>query len=108
MDCLLSVVLGRNTGVHAGVHAGVNASIASRLDSLERALVSLTLPWRSDVTLAPARELRLSSATLATLLQWLEGSDRPDWREMSRLGVYASGALTDEEVPEGWLRIRLA
>ena len=58
--------------------------------------------------LAPARELRLSDETLETLLTWLERDDQPDGHDVERLGVYASGAVTDRSVPDGWVRIRLA
>ena len=100
VDYLLRFVIDRSAGAGSGV--------ASRLDALERTLVALTRPWRSESPLAPARELRVSSETLDTLLAWLESGDRPGVPEIERLGVYASGALTDRSVPDGWLRIRLA
>jgi hypothetical protein len=100
VDYLLSFVLDRSTTSSGG--------IAGRLDALERTLVALTRPWRADAPLAPAREVRLSHDTLSTLLGWLESGDRPDWNVVARLGVYASGAVTDRAVPDGWLRIRLA
>jgi hypothetical protein len=100
VDYLLSFVLARSDSANGG--------IGGRLDALERTLVALTRPWRTDAPLAPARELRLSSDTLSTLLAWLESGDRPDWGDIERLGVYASGAVTDRSVPDGWVRIRLA
>jgi hypothetical protein len=100
VDYLLRFVLDRSIGAGEG--------IAGRLDALERTLVALTRPWRADAPLSPARELRLSSETLDALLAWVEGGDRPEWREVERLGVYASGAVTDGSVPHGWVRIRLA
>ena len=81
--------------------------IGDRLDAVERTLVALTRPWRDDAPLAPARELRAASETIDALLAWVERDDRPDARELERLGVYASGALSDREVPEGWVRVRL-
>jgi hypothetical protein len=88
--------------------AGDGAGISGRLDALERTLVSLTSPWRAEAPLAPARELRLASETLDTLLAWLEGGEQPQGRDAERLGVYASGAVEDGKVPEGWVRIRIA
>ena len=100
VDYLLRFVLDRSTGA--------DTDIAGRLDAVERTLVALTRPWRPEGPLAPARELRLSSETLDTLLAWLERDDRPERRDLERLGVYASGAVTDRSVPDGWVRIRLA
>jgi len=82
--------------------------IAGRLDAIERTLVTLTRPWRAEGPLSPARELRLSSETLETLLAWVERGDQPEGHDVERLGVYASGAVTDRNVPDGWVRIRLA
>jgi hypothetical protein len=81
--------------------------MSERLDALERTIVALTRPWRDDAPLAPARELRASSETIDALLGWVERGGRPDPRDLARLGVYASGALTDGDVPEGWVRVRL-
>ena len=92
-------MLDRSTGPAEG--------IAGRIDALERTLVALTRPWRADAPLVPARELRVSSETLDALLAWLERDDLPGRRELERLGVYASGAVTDRSVPDGWVRIRL-
>lgn len=100
VDYLLRFVLDRSTVGGAG--------IAGRLDALERTLVALTRPWRAEAPLAPARELRASSETLDTLVAWLERGEQPDGHDVERLGVYVSGAVTDRNVPEGWVRIRLA
>ena len=100
VDYLLRFVIDRSTDEAAGV--------ADRLDALERTLVALTRPWRAERPLAPARELRLSSETLDTLLAWLERDDQFERRDLERLGVYVSGAVTDRSVPDGWVRIRLA
>jgi len=100
VDYLLRFVIDRSSGAEAG--------ISGRLDAIERTLVVLTRPWRADAPLAPARELRLSDETLDTLLAWIESGDRPEMPEIERLGVYASGAVTDRSVPDGWVRIRLA
>jgi hypothetical protein len=88
--------------------AGVGSGIAGRLDALERTLVALTRPWRADSPLTPARELRASSETLDAMLAWIEDGERPTGHAAERLGVYASGAVEDGTVPEGWLRVRIA
>src|SRR5215204_2479805 len=100
VDYLLRFVIDRS-----GVQ---NDQVSGRLDAIERTLVALTRPWRADSPLAPARELRMSSDTLDTLLSWIENGDQPQTPEIERLGVYASGAVTDRSVPDGWVRIRLA
>ena len=100
VDYLLRFVIERSIAAGDG--------IAGRLDALERTLVALTRAWRADAALTPARELRASEETLDQLLAWIEGDERPDRRTLERLGVYASGAVTDSAVPEGWVRIRLS
>ncbi len=100
VDFLLRFVLDRSADGSAGV--------GGRLDALERTLVALTRPWRPEQSLAPARELRLSGETLDSLLAWLERDDQPEQADIERLGVYASGAVTDRSVPDGWVRVRLA
>ena len=100
VDYLLRFVIERSMAASDG--------IAGRLDALERTLVALTRPWRADAPLAPARELRASSETLDALLTWLERGELPEASDVERLGVYASGAVTDRSVPDGWVRIRLA
>jgi len=99
VDYLLRFVIERSSAASDG--------IAGRLDALERTLVALTRAWRAEAPLAPARELRVSEDTLDQMLAWIEDGERPDEREMERLGVYASGAVTDSAVPDGWVRIRL-
>ena len=99
MDFLLRFVLDRNASAPYGV--------SSRLDALERTLTELTRQWRTHPSFAPARELRLSGDTLQSLLSWLEAPGDPAPADLARLGVYASGALTDGDVPVGWLRVNL-
>jgi hypothetical protein len=88
--------------------SGVGSGIGGRLDALERTLVALTRPWRAESPLTPARELRASSVTLDAMLAWVEDGERPSGHDAERLGVYASGAVEDGSVPEGWLRVRVA
>ncbi|HET9797882.1 MAG TPA: hypothetical protein VFP90_07835 [Gemmatimonadaceae bacterium] len=99
VDYLLRFVLERSEPSSDGM--------SERLDALERTIVALTRPWREDAPLAPAREVRASSETIDDLLAWVERGARPDPQDLARLGVYASGALTDPDVPEGWVRVRL-
>jgi hypothetical protein len=100
VDYLLRFVIERSIAASDG--------IAGRLDALERTLVALTRAWRADAPLTPARELRVSDETLDQMLAWIEDGERPNQREIERLGVYASGAVTDGAVPHGWVRIRLS
>ena len=100
VDYLLRFVIERSDAASEG--------IAGRLDALERTLVALTRAWRPDAPLAPSRELRVSEDTLDQMLAWIEGGERPGQPELERLGVYASGAVTDRAVPDGWVRIRLS
>lgn len=102
VDYLLRFVIDRSSRV------ATDTGIAGRLDALERTLVTLTRPWRAESPLRPARELRASSETLDTLFAWVEGDERAEARDVERLGIYASGAVEDVSVPEGWVRIRLA
>jgi len=102
VDYLLRFVIERSTATADG------GAIKDRLDALERTIVALTRAWRPDAPLAPARELRVSSDTLDQLLTWVERGERPDGRDVERLGVYVSGAVTDRSVPDGWVRIRLS
>ncbi|MEO8562434.1 MAG: hypothetical protein ABI601_10190 [bacterium] len=83
------------------------ALVSARLDAMERTLTDLTKQWRPAASIAPARELRMSDETLASLLAWIEAPGHPEPADLVRLGVYASGAVTDDAVPDGWLRVRL-
>lgn len=98
VDFLLRFVIDRSTSA--------SSSVSARLDALERTLAELTRRWRSQGPLAPARELRMAGDTLSSLLAWLEAPGNADAADIARLGVYASGALTDAAVPAGWLRVR--
>jgi hypothetical protein len=98
VDFLLRFLLDRSTAAPAHVSA--------RLDAIERTLAELTRQWRTLGPIAPARELRMSSETLSDLIAWLEAPADADDADIARLGVYVSGAVTDENVPAGWLRVR--
>jgi hypothetical protein len=88
--------------------AATSAPAARRLDSFERTIARLARSWRPDRPIAPARELRMADETCDALVAWVEEDDAvtPD-AALERLGVYASGAVTDDSVPEGWVRLRL-
>lgn len=79
-----------------------------RLDDFERTLARLARSWRPDRPIAPARELRMADETRDALVAWVEGDQTTTHdAAIERLGVYASGAVTDDSVPEGWVRLRL-
>jgi hypothetical protein len=80
---------------------------AHRLDSFERTLTLLSRFWRVARPLSPVRELRMSDETREELLSWIEADADAEGDTLCRLAVYASGAVTDDEVPEGWVRLRL-
>lgn len=85
-----------------------DGGVADRLDSIEATIAALARQWRDeDARLAPARELRMCHETLEELLRWAEQAGPPDAAALPRLGVYASGAVTDRTVPDGWVRVHL-
>jgi hypothetical protein len=87
---------------------GVSTARADhRLNGFENAIASLARRWRPERPLSPARELRMADETRDALMAWVEGSDASQAHLLERLGVYASGAVTDDTVPEGWVRLNL-
>jgi hypothetical protein len=78
-----------------------------RLDAMESSIALLARTWRDERPIAPARELRMSDDTREALLGWVEARQAAQGSTLSRLAVYASGAVTDAAVPDGWLRLRL-
>ena len=95
--------------LHYLIHsAGIAApAAAGRLDGFERIIARLASRWRPARPIAPARELRMADETREALLAWVEGDAAGTVGTLERLGVYASGAVTDDSVPEGWVRLRL-
>ena len=88
--------------------AGAAVSPAvERLDQFESLIARLARSWRPARPLAPARELRMTDDTRERLLAWFEANEGGQGHTIERLGVYASGAVTDDSVPEGWVRLRL-
>jgi hypothetical protein len=87
--------------------AGASVAPAGRrLDDFEQTIARLARSWRPDRPIAPARELRMADETRDALVAWVEGDDDAT-PAVERLGVYASGAVSDDSVPEGWVRLRL-
>lgn len=79
-----------------------------RLNGFEHAIATLARRWRPERPLSPARELRMADETRDALLAWVEGTGAGEKSHtLERLGVYASGAVTDDSVPEGWVRLNL-
>ena len=78
-----------------------------RLDGFENTIARLSRSWRPARPIAPAREIRMADETREALLAWFEGDDARAGDTLERLGAYASGAVTDDSVPEGWVRVRL-
>jgi hypothetical protein len=85
----------------------VSPAADGRLDGFERIIARLASRWRPAHPIAPARELRMADETREAFLAWVEGDAAGSGRTLERLGVYASGAVTDDSVPEGWVRLRL-
>lgn len=50
----------------------------------------------------------MSAATRDILLMWIEQQERAKGNTHARLAVYASDALVDGSVPEGWVRVIVA
>jgi hypothetical protein len=78
-----------------------------RLDDFEGTIAALARRWRPERPLAPARELRMADETREAFLEWVESEDPSQGHTLERLAVYASGAVTDDTVPEGWVRLHL-
>lgn len=90
------------TGLRATTAAG------RRLNALENVLTNLARRWRDHlVPIRPAVELRMSEDTCLRLLAWADAEGTGDPKTLDRLTTYASGALTDEGVPTGWVRLRV-
>ena len=89
--------------------SGAGTPVADgRLEGFERTIARLARSWRPDRPIAPARELRMADETREALLAWVEGDTGGSGHTLERLGVYACGAVTDDSVPEGWVRLTLS
>ena len=99
VELLLSFLVGRSDA--GALTAG------ERLDSIEGSLGELTERWRADGPVVPARQVRMSERTAERLFEWVEADGPPRGRVLERLALYASGALVDPAVPDGWIRVHL-
>jgi hypothetical protein len=87
--------------------AAVDQPFANRrLNAFENTLTTLASHWRPRLPLAPAREIRMCSETREALLAWIEAEEAGQGHTLNRLAVYAA-AVTDDSVPEGWVRLNL-
>jgi len=77
-----------------------------RLNAFEDILTALASRWRPRTPLSPARELRMCEQTREALLAWLEGEETTEGNTLCRLAIYAV-AVTDDRVPQGWVRLHL-
>jgi hypothetical protein len=77
-----------------------------RLNGFENALTALAARYRPALPLVPDRELRMSNETREALLGWIEAEEAGKGFTLKRLAVYAM-AVTDDSVPEGWVRLNL-
>lgn len=77
-----------------------------RLNAFENTLTTLASKWRPRLPLAPAQEIRMCSETRDALLAWIEAEEAGKGHTLNRLAVYAA-AVTDDSVPEGWVRLNL-
>ena len=77
-----------------------------RLNCVENTLTALVRQWRPRVPLVPDREIRMSDETREALLGWIEAEEPGQGHTLQRLAVYAA-SVTDESVPEGWVRLYL-
>jgi hypothetical protein len=78
-----------------------------RLNGFENVLAQLASQWRAVTPLDPVRELRMASATRAALFDWIEREERAKGKTAKRLAAYASETVSDESVPDGWVRVLL-
>lgn len=77
-----------------------------RLNAFENTLTSLAARWRPRIPLSPAQEIRMCGETRDALLDWIEAEEAGKGHTLNRLAVYAA-AVTDDSVPQGWVRLVL-
>jgi hypothetical protein len=77
-----------------------------RLNAFENTLTGLASKWRPRLPIAPAQEIRMCGETRDALLAWIEAEEEGKGHTLNRLAVYAA-AVTDDSVPEGWIRLNL-
>jgi hypothetical protein len=77
-----------------------------RLNVFENTVTALARQWHPRLPLVPDREIRMSDETREALLGWIEVEEPGRGHTLQRLAVYAA-SVTDESVPEGWVRLRI-
>jgi hypothetical protein len=77
-----------------------------RLNAFENTITALAAKWRPRLPLSPAQEIRMCGETRDALLDWIEAEDAGKGHTLNRLAVYAA-AVTDDSVPQGWVRLVL-
>ena len=86
---------------------GVTVPLAERrLNGLENVMTMLAKQWREIHPIAPARELRMSPATLNAYVRWVLGGEPANGNAAVSLDAY--GRVVDVTVPEGWVRLLLS
>lgn len=78
-----------------------------RLNGIENTLASLVRVWRPIEPIEPTREIRMSSATLANLLGWIEEREVAGGQTRTRIARYLTGEVADNSVPLNWVRVLL-
>ena len=77
-----------------------------RLNAFENTITALAAKWRPRLPLSPAQEIRMCGETRDALLDWIEAEEAGKGHTLNRLAVYAA-AVTDDSVPQGWVRLVL-
>lgn len=78
-----------------------------RLNGIENLIARLSSRWRADTGVDPLREIRVSSLTLRTMIEWVESAEKADGKTRTRLLAYSDDRVIDRSIPDGWLRVRL-
>lgn len=84
-----------------------NANAGRRLNGIENTIGALSAEWREWRPLVPEREIRMAESTRDALIAWLTVSEAQGSELTARLTPYTSGAILDERVSDGWVRLLL-
>jgi hypothetical protein len=76
-----------------------------RLNAIENMIARLARPWRAQLPIDPALELRLSQRTRHELFLWIGPCHETDTATTARLVPYTLYPVEDESVPNGWIRL---
>jgi hypothetical protein len=89
-------------------HCGITQPRAARrLNGFENTIAALARPWRQANPIIPSRELTMSGAIRDDFLEWVEADELASGPTRERVTIYASGSITDDTVPIGWVRLTL-